>query len=58
MDVSAINVSSQVLQQLLAASVSQTLEQATDLAALNLAINVSGAAPSLEGVGEQIDLLA
>lgn len=57
MDVSAVNISSQVLQQLLAASVSQSLEQATDLAALNLALNVGGA-PSIEGVGEQIDLLA
>lgn len=57
--VNPVQASAQLVSQLLASLVSQTLEQATDLALLNLQIAASGeAGANPEGVGELLDVIA
>jgi hypothetical protein len=58
--VNPVQMSSEALAQILAMAVSKSIEQATNLARLNLELQVGGAGggASLEGVGEMIDTFA
>jgi len=57
--VAGVRISAEALAQLLSLSVSQTLEQAVDLARLNLAVSTGAVeGGNREGVGELLDVLA
>jgi len=53
--VQAVSFSATDVQQFLALAVSQMLEQATDIALLNLEVSTGG---NPEGVGANVDLVA
>lgn len=57
--VNPVPVSTQMVSQLLASMVSQSLEQATQLALLNLQLAASGeGSANPQGVGELLDIIA
>jgi hypothetical protein len=60
MDISPVQISSQVVSELLVAATSKTLEQATDLARLNLELQASQATKSAnaQGIGAILDIVA
>ncbi len=59
-EMSPVQVGAEAMAQLLALTVSKSLEQATDLAVLNLASGqaASSLGASPEGVGQLLDLMA